>query len=165
MNGQELAEKVEQQISEMGKFLSGLTESDLSLPCHDDDRAGTTVGTVASHVVGGFSQASMFLRISQAGGIPKNFANSNHVQAHTQGTGGPDPSDPQKMAKTLERDGATLVKVLSQMSDEQLAVVPPKIGNIANGKETLAEVVANTLHHQAEHMVRLREAVLAGEHS
>jgi uncharacterized spore protein YtfJ len=170
MSGKALAERAEQQITELAIFLSGLSEEDLHLPC-DDDRGGTTVGTVAAHVVAGFSQASMFLRVQQAGGLPTSaptgggaFGHS-HSHSHGHGIGGGGADDAKTMVQVLERDGAKVVKLLSKTTDEQLKVVPPKIGTVSDGVKTLDAVVSDTLDHQAAHLENLRKSVLAGQKS
>jgi DinB superfamily len=155
-----LAAKADEQITDLLGFLAGLSEADLQIPCHDD-LGGSTVGTVAAHIVDGYSKAAGFLQV--AGFLTGTRTERPSAAAMAHGHGHVRVGSPREMAEVLERDGKAAIDLLRDLTDEQFDAVPPAIGTIADGVKTLGEVVGHTLEHQAAHLARMKLAVTAPE--
>jgi hypothetical protein len=173
VRGDQLVEKTQRQLATTSAFLSGLTSSDLLVFC-DDDRGGSTIGSVATHLGSGYGQAVRFL---QAVGImlddPGTTASQGtrseayamvhggtghghgHGHGHTEAT----VEDLSEMIAQLRLDSESAIDVLVTLSDEQLSLIPPAIGTMSDGRKTLAQVIEDSMDHQMAHLDRMKKSL------
>jgi hypothetical protein len=164
--GDQLADRTEQQISEMIEFLTGLTESDLNAPCRNEG-AGSTVGSVAVHIAEGYGQATRVLRAAgflmgkAAGGPAQAFAHLHgHGPAHGHSHGHDHPVDLQETIGRLKDDGMTAANLLRGLTDEQLdSTLPPIAARFADVTKPLGKIIEGTIDHQAAHLDTMKVAV------
>ena len=148
--GIQLASRIEQQNSELARFLNARTESDLRLACADP--SGSTVDAVLSHLAEGYDLVLGWLE-GVANGEPPGPAGHEH---HHHGNGSGNLS---AYIEHLSRGGRAWESLTRGLSDAQLEQVPPATPDITDGTAPLAEIIDRMIEHQAIHVDYIRNAV------
>jgi len=167
-----LATRLDQELSRMIGFVSGLTESQLDAACKDPQ--GSTVRQVLAHLREGTDQVVGWAKGVSAGAssespaAPSAHSHSHahvHTHTHTQsnspGTGRP-AADVEQTVALLRDGGSVIVGAVRRLSDQQLDRVPPPSAGLADGATPLHGIVAFIADDVAGHLQHLKEAVAGG---
>jgi hypothetical protein len=158
--GEELAARLDRQISELAGVLSGLSESDLRA-ASQDPKAPTT-GDLLDHLLGGTALVIGWLgRVSQSGPRQEHGPGDHgHGAGHPEAGGGAEGrADPAELVATFRSGGAELVQVVRAFRDEQLDSYPPATPELTDGSRTLGQVIDFVIEDLAGHMRYLNEAL------
>jgi DinB superfamily len=180
---EELAARLDTELSRMIEFLSGLTDSQLDAACKDPQ--GATVRHVLAHLREGTEQvvvwaANVAAKRSGAGNDPSNAnedgSNANLDRSNGNGdrsSGGaaahhPAPSVPsdqpnaelEQTVTQLRDGGAVIVGAIRGLTDQQLDFVPPASPGLADGATPLHGIVAFIADDVAGHLDHLTKAVV-----
>jgi len=174
---EQLATRLDQELSRMIGFVSGLTESQLDAACADPQ--GATVRHVLVHLREGTEQvvgwaASVSADPSNGGSArpaappaaPAEHAHSHshpHDHSHSHPPGPAQPAADVEQTVALLRDGGSvIVGAVRGLSDRQLDHVPPATKGLADGATPLHGIVAFIADDVAGHLQHLKAAVAAG---
>ncbi|MEV5530193.1 hypothetical protein [Streptomyces prunicolor] len=161
---QELAEAMRQQVLETIEFLSGLTESELELPCTDEG-FGSTVGAVAAHVAAAYGRAATILQPRRSTPTGRNAGHVQVVGPHL----GPRPtkeSDGIDLATTLHRlrrHGREVVDLVRSYPLDALGrPLPAERARFANMGKPVEMIIEYMIYLQAAHLHSMRAVVADG---
>jgi len=168
-----LATRLDQELSRMIGFVSGLTESQLDAACKDPQ--GATVRHVLAHLREGTDQvvawaASVSADPSNGSSAPSAHSPAHphshshadaHSHSHATGTGRP-AADVERTVAQLRDDGSVIVGAVRGLSDQQLDQVPPATAGLADGATPLHGIVAFIGDDVAGHLQHLKAAVAGG---
>lgn len=151
-----LMAKADGQLSEIIEFFGTLDEADLRKSCPDEGAehsAGDTVGAVAAHMAEGYHHLGRFLKAT--GNVPGPQAKPNNHR-HDHGHA----SEALPDIRVRLASGRTPIRVLTDLTDEQLDSVPPAgSSRFSDGHRTLEQVIDAVIAHQAAHLSTLKRAV------
>jgi hypothetical protein len=173
--------------SELIDFVGNLTGPDLRTPC--DDPECPTVGDVVAHLAEGSKQVLGWAAVTMKGQPAQPAGNSG--TGHTHGPGadhdhgpgadhdhGPGADHDHGAAGHSHAPGAghvhvdeaieimqtgwtTSVKMLKNLTDEQLDSVPPNAQGIADGNASLEQILGRMMDHQEQHLNYMKAALSA----
>jgi hypothetical protein len=167
---EQLATRLDQELSRMIGFVSGLTESQLDAACQDPQ--GGTVRHVLAHLREGTDQVVAWAASvspdpsNGASAAPPVPAAHSHAHPHPHAHSHPHPAGPGQPAADVEqtvgqlRDGGSvIVGAVRGLSDRQLDQVPPATEGLADGATPLHGIVAFIADDVAGHLRYLKAAV------
>jgi hypothetical protein len=172
---EQLATRLDRELSRMIGFVSGLTESQLDAACTDPQ--GGTVRHVLAHLREGTDQVVAWAASVSAGpsnggsaapAAPAEHAHSHshphsHAHGHSHPAGADQPAgDMAQTVAQLRDGGSVIVGAVRGLSDQQLDQVPPATEGLADGATPLHGIVAFIADDVAGHLQHLEAAVAAG---
>jgi DinB superfamily len=185
---EQLADRLDTELSHMIEFISGLTEVQLDAACQDPQ--GATVSHVLAHLREGTEQVVAWaasVRTDRAGASPapghggahahssgalhSHAQDGTHSHAHdgthshahdsAHARGGTAIIQVEPTLAQLRDGGSIIVDAIRGLSDEQLDAIPPATEGLADGSTPLHSIVAFIADDVAGHLAHLRQAVAA----
>ncbi|KAA2265771.1 hypothetical protein F0L68_04205 [Solihabitans fulvus] len=156
---EQLAARLDEELSRMGEFVSGLTAAQLDAACKDP--RGVTVRHVLDHLREGIDLLLTWSDSVTSGSPAGVDVPAPHTHAHSH-----DPAnaaaDVATTVAALREGGSAFVSTVRGLTDQQLDSSPPPTESLTNGSTPLHEIVAFIADDVAGHLTHLKEAVGAG---
>jgi hypothetical protein len=157
--GSQLLGTADEQISELIGLFSTRGETALSLPCPGREKLGDgTVAATASHTADRYQLIAGFLQATSQ--TPSAHVGIGHDEGTHDGDYAAENVDLHGLLERLSA-GRDALRLLADLSDEQLDAVPPTGSfRFCDGQRTLEQVVASSLNHQSHQINAIKAAVV-----
>jgi hypothetical protein len=156
-----LLQQADEQIAKLTSILSIHGDSVLQRPCPGRERLGDgTVGALARHTIENYGRTADFVSATISCQAGRGVGDHATYDAHGGHVHGEDARVDELRDQLLAASQA--LGSLGQLSEEQLAVVPPASEmRFADGQRTLEQIVAGVLKHQ-RHQIEALAAATGG---